>query len=325
MAFAFALEIKALPRKMGDLDGDGRATVVDLVQLLQHLNGTASLSQQMLAFADPNLDGKVNQADADFIRDAILGIKTLPDLKDTDRDGIPDLIEQILGLNPALDDSNSNGIKDGDEDADEDALSNLREVANGTDPLKTDSDGDGWSDEAEVSAGSNPLNPLSVPKFMRFAAPAIVVTLPAFNVPQTGSSFGMTLATPPVQVVLPSALPGKDIRPGLTMAQPPIMVTLPSAQVIGSVAAGMIMASPPVSVVLPSGQVLGGMPAGLTLAQPPLAVVLPSAEALGTLPAGLIVAPPPVTVVLPASTNLSGLAPGLTLAYPPISLKISGQ
>ena len=325
MVFADVPSVGALPRKMGDLDGDGRATVVDLVQLLQHLNGIKPLSQQMLAFADPTQDGKVNQADADFIRDAILGTKTLPDLKDTDRDGIPDLIEQILGLNPALADSNNNGIKDSDEDPDQDALSNLREIANGTDPLKIDSDGDGWSDEAEVSAGSNPLNPLSVPKFMHFAVPTVVLTLPAFSTPQAGATYGMTLASPPVQVVLPSALAGKDIRPGLTMAQPPVMVTLPSAQVVGTVAAGLVMAYPPVSVVLPSAQVVGAVSPGLTLAQPPISVVLPSAEVLGSLAPGLTLAKPPVSVVIPASTNLSGLNPGLTLGYPPVTVKISGQ
>src|ERR1051325_6948057 len=52
-----------LPTKMGDLDGDRRATVLDLQRLVNHLNGTAPLPTNLLLFADVNLDGHVDKAD----------------------------------------------------------------------------------------------------------------------------------------------------------------------------------------------------------------------------------------------------------------------
>jgi hypothetical protein len=69
---------QALPQKLGDLDADGRATVFDLVRLVNHINGTALLSTNLVPFADINQDGYVNDLDVSFLADAILGFRSLP-------------------------------------------------------------------------------------------------------------------------------------------------------------------------------------------------------------------------------------------------------
>jgi ELWxxDGT repeat protein len=73
-------------------------------------------------------------------------------LVDSDGDGLDDATEASLGTNPNDADSDDDGLADGAE-----------VLAIGTDPLLADSDGDGHSDGAEVGAGSNPLDPGSVP------------------------------------------------------------------------------------------------------------------------------------------------------------------
>lgn len=100
---------------------------------------------------------------------------------DSDGDGIPDDIEDAIGLNPLIRDSDGDGTPDGDEDEDNDGLTNLQEVIlgtdldkvdtdsdgltdseegiEGTDPTNEDTDGDGLEDGSEVDDGLNPLNP----------------------------------------------------------------------------------------------------------------------------------------------------------------------
>ena len=85
-----------------------------------------------------------------------LSVKDLPDFKnftgfigqlpalDQDGDGISDINEVALGTDKTDPDTDGDGLTDGEE------------VALGTDPLSTDSDGDGYSDFAEVDANTNP-------------------------------------------------------------------------------------------------------------------------------------------------------------------------
>jgi len=66
--------------------------------------------------------------------------------EDSDNDGYINTKEVEMGLNPSL------------EDTDNDGLSDYKEVEeHGTDPLKTDTDGDGVSDGKEMELGTNPL------------------------------------------------------------------------------------------------------------------------------------------------------------------------
>ena len=66
---------------------------------------------------------------------------------DTDSDGLPDLFEQQLGSNPAVADSDGDGIVDS---KDPDVL------AQPTTQTPVDTDGDGLPDDFERQLGSNP-------------------------------------------------------------------------------------------------------------------------------------------------------------------------
>lgn len=85
-------------------------------------------------------------------------------MTDTDRDGIPDVIEHGLGTDPRLRDSDGDGLSDSreqrfgsdplDADSDGDGLGDGREITLGTDPMDTDTDQDGVGDRAETRAGT---------------------------------------------------------------------------------------------------------------------------------------------------------------------------
>ena len=96
----------------------------------------------------------------------VSGIK-VQTIKDTDQDGLFDLIETQLGTDPNNPDTDGDGLKDGDEvnkygtnplnpDTDGDGLRDGREVELGTDPLNPDTDDDGLVDGREVELGTNP-------------------------------------------------------------------------------------------------------------------------------------------------------------------------
>lgn len=95
---------------------------------------------------DKNLNGRVDPGETD------------PNKPDTDEDGLLDKIEVALETNPLNPDTDGNGVLDGDEDFDEDGLSNALELGNEsrdtdplttTDPLSPDTDRDGLLDGEE--------------------------------------------------------------------------------------------------------------------------------------------------------------------------------
>jgi hypothetical protein len=103
-----------------------------------------------------------------------------PALLDSDADGIPDADETaIYGTDPGNADSDFDGVADGAElaagtnplladsaavvDTDGDGLLDGDELAFGTDLGIADSDGDGWLDGDEVSIGTDPLDAGSFP------------------------------------------------------------------------------------------------------------------------------------------------------------------
>jgi len=115
--------------------------------------------------------------DGDGVPDAIeeaLGLN--PDNPDTDGDGILDGDEDLDGdglrtswellhsndndllLDPRLRDSNGNEVNDDQEDFDADGLRNRDEQSAGTDPNNPDTDGDGFDDYGETLEGLNPLD-----------------------------------------------------------------------------------------------------------------------------------------------------------------------
>lgn len=80
--------------------------------------------------------------------------------RDADNDGMADIFEELIGLDPTRDDSQ--------EDPDEDNVVNVDELNNGTNPFNKDTDNDGRDDNTETgtgvfvnadNAGTDPLNP----------------------------------------------------------------------------------------------------------------------------------------------------------------------
>lgn len=79
--------------------------------------------------------------------------------EDTDSDGLTDYQEYyILGTDPLVYDSVTEGVSDADADSDDDGLSNIKEFELGTKPFNPDTDNDGLTDGDEVNIyGTDPL------------------------------------------------------------------------------------------------------------------------------------------------------------------------
>ena len=128
------------------------------------------------------VENDTTDSDGDGLSDSLeLTFGTDPYSQDTDDDGLTDYDElNYLNYNPLIEDTNGDGIPDGEEDPDKDGLTNIQEANLGTnmivsdtdhdgltdyeevmnyhtDPLKVDTDGDGVTDGTEIAIGSNPL------------------------------------------------------------------------------------------------------------------------------------------------------------------------
>ena len=94
--------------------------------------------------------------------------------QDADNDGLNNLKEFQLGLDPNSKDTDGDGAEDGfefdndsdpkDPDTDDDELTDGEEFAEGTDPMDPDTDGDGFRDGFEVAKGSDPNDSNSFPE-----------------------------------------------------------------------------------------------------------------------------------------------------------------
>lgn len=100
-------------------------------------------------------------ADADSVPDYLeMLYGSSAENKDSDGDGLSDYIEIFMTItNPIAADTDENGIPDGEEDADLDGLTNIREIELGTNLTKADTDSDGLTDAEEL--GVHMTNPLS--------------------------------------------------------------------------------------------------------------------------------------------------------------------
>lgn len=99
-------------------------------------------------------------SDSDGVSDIIeQALGTDPNKSDTDGDGLTDSEELQIGTDPTLTDTDSDGVWDGDEDADGDGLTNLEEIKLGTDPTQQDTDADGLTDyEEQYTYSTDPTN-----------------------------------------------------------------------------------------------------------------------------------------------------------------------
>lgn len=215
---------------------------------------------------------------------------------DSDGDGLGDVFEMTVGLDPFLIDSDDDGTNDADEDLDGDTLDGAQEQAAGTDPFDPDSDDDGWPDEAEFTAGSDPNDPGSVPIQTLLATIPVAVTLPALPVIDT-LQYGVVLAAPGTELVLPAAT-GIDFNEY-----------------------GLFLAAPTAEVVSPASTGATGISPGTTLALPLVEVTLPAAPDLASAMPGVVLATPGVEVVLAGTPDGVNNAPGLVLGRPPISVE----
>lgn len=124
---------------------------------------TAPVTADLTLYADWEEEriSETADADADNVPDyleSLYGSSTQS--QDSDDDGLSDYIEIFrTATNPVLADTDGDGVADGDEDTDQDGLTNLREIALGTDLAKADTDGDGLTDGAEINVyQTNPLS-----------------------------------------------------------------------------------------------------------------------------------------------------------------------
>ncbi len=263
----------AIPQNMGDLDGDGQPTVLDMTLLVGYLPNTNSLRPEVAVFADVNRDGGINSNDIPTLADAILGRASLLPALDTDGDGIPDVLEPLMGLDPTKPDSDANGTPDGLEDSDQDSLSNAHELLLGTNPSSHDTDGDGWWDEAEMTAGSDALDPRSRPFIMAVSSPQVSLVLPANEGPG-GLTNNTVVAMPPVALVLPADQGPEGLALNTTVAQPPVAMLLPWDVGTDGLSLNTSVALPPVALMLPADQGPSGLTNNTVIAQPPVRIEL---------------------------------------------------
>jgi hypothetical protein len=220
-------------------------------------------------------------------------------LEDFDGDGLSNFGEVVLGTDPTDSDSDDDGVLDGDEDGDGDGLTDGEEVLGGTDPRKADTDGDGWPDGVERQVGADPLSRRSGPRLLVAAQPPVGITLQSAEQP-AGIAANVTVGQPPVGVTLQALEAGGAESPSVTIASPPVLVTL-----------------------LDADEIPGGLPPGLTVAQPPVGVTLQTLQGGGAESPNLTVAAPPVLVlVVDADDHPGDLPPGLTVAQPPVAVTI---
>lgn len=221
--------------------------------------------------------------------EASLGLD--PDKPDTDGDGISDGLEDydndslsnaaevLLATDPRMGDSDGNGIADADEDRDGDGLSNRAEILRGTSPVMADSDGDGWNDEAEVAGRGDPLVRAIGPQFLAFGRPPVATVVYAFGASGGGIVLGPVLADPPVGVVVQSiSASSGEIVFGPIVADPPVGVVVQSISASsGDIVLGPVVADPPVGVVVQSISASSGdIVLGPVMADPPVSVTIPS-------------------------------------------------
>ncbi|MBE7499890.1 MAG: Ig-like domain-containing protein [Verrucomicrobiales bacterium] len=155
----------------GVTDLAGNATTNDVVWAFQVVVGTDTDGDGLTD--DFELANAMDPTRADQNNNGI------PDsLDDFDNDGLNNGEEMILGTNPR-NPRTFNNVLDSQLDRDGDFLTDIRELALGTDWTRWDTDGDGWNDEIEIATGANPLRPNAYLPGIRSAPQTAYVLLPS--------------------------------------------------------------------------------------------------------------------------------------------------
>jgi hypothetical protein len=135
----------------------------------------------------------------------------------------------LLGTNPR-NARTFDGRLDRDLDRDGDYLTDLRELAFGTDRLAPDTDGDGWNDEIEVTCGSDPLVPNRLlPGVWINAQNTYFVALEGFAVRNLTAPYVIRMednaaAVSPVNAHVLRNAGGENGSDGIYLADPPVLV-----------------------------------------------------------------------------------------------------
>lgn len=171
------------------------------VHLYAEIDVSSSISSgEKVSFAVIRLDDidkarSMDSSESDFKPELV--ITYTKESMDLDFDGLPDFWELQHGLDTSIDDSAL--------DLDGDGLTNLEEYNLGLNPNNTDSDGDGVSDKDEVDNGTSP----SVPD--DFAAPVFDEQIDAVVIDATGILTDITEALLAANIVAYDDFDGVDI------------------------------------------------------------------------------------------------------------------
>jgi hypothetical protein len=147
-----------IPADFVDTDGDGMGDIYETENGLDPFDA---------ADKDTDLDGDGLSNFAEF------ELRTDPNDKDTDKDGLEDNVETKTevwvsatdtGTSPTKDDSDKDNLKDGVET---NTGTYVSPTDTGTDPNKKDTDGDGVGDGSEVAGGTDPTDRNSVPSCIK--------------------------------------------------------------------------------------------------------------------------------------------------------------
>ena len=194
----------------GDVNSDSSVNVLDLIRLKSKIIEKSAID---IDIADINDDGEISVKDTTEMTTYLLGCVPAFSVEinnNSDKDGLCDYIEKLLGTNSEKDDSDEDGKNDFEElyyygtdpllfnsqqtktivDTDNDGINNKCELENGTNLLLTDSDDDKISDNGEKILGLDPTkkNTDGTPDNMRIFNQHVDSDNPVLNEINDGNS-----------------------------------------------------------------------------------------------------------------------------------------